>query len=531
MSSSNYKPLQVKKFAKKAISDTPENKYWKKFKVESSKTYVNAINKVYSGGNDSELIAFTEGRVVYVYHSKKEEIKQQIERFQDKVTGLCFRKEGKMMATAEANGKIKVNQQFFIYQIYFQFIQIWEVSKKTLLREFNAHKKAVNAMDFIGGESYMYSGSDDYQIKLYDIASNEVVRTYVNAHSDFVRSIVSVPNSDRNVISGGYDGFANLFDFRDKSKKPVRQFNHGVSIEDTTIIPSGFSFATVGGTQVSIWDLRAGNAIDKLNHNLKTLTCGKYISNGDRLITSSIDQSMKIYRTDTYQITHQFKFPSPILSFDMTQNTKCFAVGMADGVLEIRSNQKKLGEQVDSDDEKEDKEDIGLQIPDFLKYNEAAQRRVHNFQYFNRGMYDKPTQYDVKYEEKKIKKISKYDKLLKKFQYKTAMMHALENRQNDVVIGLYEELIQRGEIINAFKNLDDSQLSIVFEFIAKKIVNPKFQDIAIHMLNLMFEQYTYESGKYLESMIDILDEEILTEKLLLSLNGQIDTIVNTSIVE
>ncbi|EAR85061.1 U3 small nucleolar RNA-associated protein, putative (macronuclear) [Tetrahymena thermophila SB210] len=515
MSSSNYKPLQVKKFAKKAISDTPENKYWKKFKVESSKTYVNAINKVYSGGNDSELIAFTEGRIVYVYNSKKEEIKQQIERFQDKVTGICFRKEGKMMATAEANGKIK----------------IWEVSKKTLLREFNAHKKAVNAMDFIGGESYMYSGSDDYQIKLYDIASNEVVRTYVNAHSDYVRSIVSVPNSDRNVISGGYDGFANLFDFRDKSKKPIRQFNHGVSIEDTTIIPSGFSFATVGGTSVNIWDLRTGNAIETLNHNLKTITCAKFISNGDRLITSSIDQSMKIYRTDTYQITHQFKFPSPVLSFDMTQNTKCFAVGMADGVLEIRSNQKKLGEQVDSDEEKDDKEDLGLQIPDFLKYNEAAQRRVHNFQYFSRGMYDKPTQYDVKYEEKRIKKISKYDKLLKKFQYKTAMMHALENRQNDVVIGLYEELIQRGEIINAFKNLDDSQLSIVFEFIAKKIANPKFQDVAIHMLNLMFEQYTYESGKYLESMVDILDEEILTQKLLLQLNGQIDTIVNTSIVE
>jgi len=34
-------------------------------------------------------------------------------------------------------------------------------------------------------------------------------------------------------------------------------------------------------------------------------------------------------------------------------------------------------------------------------------------------------------------------------------MHALENKQNDVVIALYEELLQRGELLNAFKNLDD----------------------------------------------------------------------------
>lgn len=49
------------------------------------------------------------------------------------------------MATSEANGMIKV----------------WEVARKTLLREFTAHKKAVHALDFIAGESYLYSGADD----------------------------------------------------------------------------------------------------------------------------------------------------------------------------------------------------------------------------------------------------------------------------------------------------------------------------------------------------------------------------------
>jgi len=43
-------------------------------------------------------------------------------------------------------------------------------------------------------------------------------------------------------------------------------------------------------------------------------------------------------------------------------------------------------------------------------------------------------------------------------------MHALENKQNDVVIALYEELLQRGELLNAFKNLDDVRNSFIDNF-------------------------------------------------------------------
>lgn len=48
-------------------------------------------------------------------------------------------------------------------------------------------------------------------------------------------------------------------------------------------------------------------------------------------------------------------------------------------------------------------------------------------------------------------------------------------------------------------------------------------------LLIFIEHYTYESAKYLDSIVDILDDEIHTEKVLLALNGQINTIVNTSI--
>ena len=104
-------------------------------------------------------------------------------------------------------------------------------------------------------------------MKLYDIAGNNVIRTFVGAHSDFVRSIAVVPSTDRNLISTGYDGFARLFDFRDKSKAAVREFNHEAAIEEVAMSSSGFSFATVGGTFTTIWDLRTGEPIERMNNN------------------------------------------------------------------------------------------------------------------------------------------------------------------------------------------------------------------------------------------------------------------------
>lgn len=52
---------------------------------------------------------------------------------------------------------------------------------------------------------------------------------------------------------------------------------------------SGFVFATVGGTFTNIWDLRSGNCLEKMNNNLKTITCAKFLSGGDRLLTASLD--------------------------------------------------------------------------------------------------------------------------------------------------------------------------------------------------------------------------------------------------
>jgi len=52
-----------------------------------------------------------------------------------------------------------------------------------------------------------------------------------------------------------------------------------------------------------------------------------------------------------------------------------------------------------------------------MKKNEEK-KFAYNDQYFYRGVYEKASNYDIKFEQNQNKKISKYDILLKKFQYK-----------------------------------------------------------------------------------------------------------------
>jgi len=49
------------------------------------------------------------------------------------------------------------------------------------------------------------------KIKLTDFTTEEVVHSYSNLHSDFVRCLSILPGTTNSILSGGYDSIINLF--------------------------------------------------------------------------------------------------------------------------------------------------------------------------------------------------------------------------------------------------------------------------------------------------------------------------------
>lgn len=66
----------------------------------------------------------------------------------------------------------------------------------------------------------------------------------------------------------------------------------------------------------------------------------KVVSNGSRYVTSSLDNYLKIFKSDTFQLTYQEKFDAGILAFDMSQNNQCLAVGIEGGKILLKSRRK-----------------------------------------------------------------------------------------------------------------------------------------------------------------------------------------------
>ena len=87
--------------------------------------------------------------------------------------------------------------------------------------------------------------------------------------------------------------------------------------------------------------------------------------------------------------------------------------------------------------------------------NQPDSKRYKNYKYFFRGIYDEPKQFDVKFDDYKGPKSTQYDTYLKNFKYKEAILEAIEKKQNDVVISIAEELLQRGELVTPFVNCDE----------------------------------------------------------------------------
>lgn len=99
--------------------------------------------------------------------------------------------------------------------------------------------------------------------------------------------------------------------------------------------------------------------ISVLSSHKKTLTCVRFVSNGDRVFTSSLDKMVKVFNCENYQLTHQFKYPAAVNSFDLTEENTHLAVGMAEGTISIRKKNTNI-------ELEEEKEDDNYKMPSFL---------------------------------------------------------------------------------------------------------------------------------------------------------------------
>lgn len=260
------------------------------------------------------------------------------------------------------------------------------------------------------------------------------------------------------------------------------------------------------------------------NSHSKNITSLSADFTNSRLITTSLDCTVKIHNLADFTVGHTIKYPSPVLSAKVTHNNTHIVTGMADGKLSVRlhknSKPKKRNKLDDMDQ---------LYLQRWEEYKKSMPvETVKDYKHFNRGSYSKPDGNEVQIEGQINKKLKEYDVLLKKFRYSEVLDLAFNLDKPEIIISVIQELEQRDGLISALKLRDPADIAKIFTWISEKINNPKYSHAVIPLTHILLNLYSSVSlmAPAVKSALDSLrisaEEEYKLKQESLEIIGMID---------
>ena len=114
-------------------------------------------------------------------------------------------------------------------------------------------------------------------------------------------------------------------------------------------------------------------------------------------------------------------------------------------------------------------------------------RDTGSYKFYNRGVWDRPEDFDIKIGKPERYNLSKYDRFLRQFKYAEAFENALRTKHSSVILSIIEELLIRDGLEIAIKGLESTDLILLLDFIAKKLDSWKSQSTVNHLLNTLID--------------------------------------------
>ncbi|KAL3158240.1 hypothetical protein ABBQ38_010492 [Trebouxia sp. C0009 RCD-2024] len=507
-----YRKLALKQFPPRALRETAEGKYWKRFAKPVNAQQAGAVSHISFTQQYPYNFAVTTSTRVIIYDAVTRQVRRQFTRFKDKAYCGTFRADNKLLVAGGEDG----------------IVQVFDAGSRTLLRQLKAHKRAAHVAHFSPDRMHVLSAADDTTVRWWDVTVGKQ-DFRLDGHSDYVRSAAVSPSSPDTWATAGYDHICKLWDVR--SQECTMNLDHGAPIEDVKFFPSGGLAVTAGGTSLCVWDIMAGGRLlQRLSQHQKTVTCvvlsplaGPDSAAAPCMLSGSLDGHVKVYELDTFKVTHASKYPGPVLSLGIAPDCSLLAVGQADGQLSIRKHATPKVVPVEAGGRPARKQRYKPQLT-------AA-----SYRYFIRGQSDKAAAADFKVAKRKRIQLKAYDKLLKSFQYREALDAALAGGRPEVITSLVQELAIRSGLPAALGGRDVAGLLPLLQCLVKFLVDPRYSRLLLGVAHRVLNTYSGEVGVSAEvdKQLTVLRERVVLELRLHSelqqIQGMLEPILASSL--
>ena len=507
-----YNPIPQKAFPQKTYKN-PEQRQFKKYKIDKeiknslSSIEIKICKKIPS------LISIFSYDNVFIHDLISGETITKFPNINEQITSGFFREDGKVIITGTESGKIILH----------------DIINKNVLRKYNAHSLEVNSIDINNSLIKFVSGSKDCSFKIFDMSSKKSISDYIKAHDDYIRS-TKFFNNDL-ILSGGYDKVIKLWDLREENKSCSLIFNNNNICEDICILDSNY-FISTSDNGLILFDIRNNQQLNYSTPVQSSISKIISVKNNQRLFILSGNESfIKVVDISDLSMRslYSLNFKNKITAFDISNDMNHYSICFDDGKNLIKS--KNIKEEIDETKALNyNQEEADINLLDPSKYSEKS--IVKNYKYFNRGQYTKNLnkENDIFIEKGKKKNLQKYDKYIKKFQYRKALDIVIESKHVENILGVFEELIDRNALKLALLKRSEEEVEIILEFILWKIREPKAMNILLYVFDLMVNYYILFSNKNdkINNLFNQIEEEINNEyqfeKDLLEIKDEIQTI-------
>ncbi|KAA8906409.1 WD40-repeat-containing domain protein [Sphaerosporella brunnea] len=478
--------LQPTKLPALPSSTTPEQRYWRTFASPLLIHEYSNVTSIHFSPHAPHDFAVTSSALVKIFSSKARAVTKTISRFKDTAYAGQIRRDGKIMAAADATGTV----------------QVFDLASRAVLRTWaGEHKAPVQALRWNPRElTGLVTGGDDTTVRVWDLPARESVTTFTG-HEDYVRSVIYLPvggaaaSTGGLVVSGSYDTTARIWDPR-VGGKAAMTFRHDTAVEDVLAMPGGTTVLCATGNVVRVWDIVAAKEIAVLSNHQKTVTSLAQTSKTEkrRVLTGALDGHVKIYDTASWTVVHGVKYPAPILSLGVSPDEKHLAVGMVGGLLSIRT--RRSGGEKDVIQERERAMDLimkGLDPRAVDKKKGMSGNKARRLKGLDYKGEDEEMVIDAA--PKKIKKERRFEKDLRKGRYSEALDRVLgEGGEPQMVLTVIKELLYRDAVSKALSNRDEESLRPVVEWCVRFIGDPRMVAVVTEVLNKVLDLYSHALG-------------------------------------
>lgn len=495
----SFKPTKIQVYPKLGEKVTQDTLYWKNYKTPVQIKEFGAITNIDFSPVAPYNFAVTAFTRIHIYGAFSQEPVKTFTKFKDNAYCGRFRSDGQLLVAGCEDSVVR----------------LFDVNGKVALRMFKGHSKAVHVTNFTSDQYQILTGSDDYTCRLWDIPNSTELSAY-QEHTDYIRCGITSKLNKNLFLTGSYDHTVKLFDTR--TDRSVLSMDHGQPVESLLLYPSEGLLVSAGGRYVKVWDLlKAGQPLVSLKHHHKTVTCLCLSSNGQRLLSGSLDRHVKVYNTTTYKVVHSFDYAASILSLALAPDDESVVVGMTNGILNIKHRKS----------------------PEESKEGFGHQRRSPAYRVFVKGKNFAPKQDDYLVSKPVKEHLAKYDKQLKKFNVSKALDTALEaflrTRKPEITVAVIKELDRRGKLRNALAGRDEQELSRLLSFLVGHLVDHRFAPVLVTAADMILDIYQSAIGQ--SSVIDrqllrlqeLLEREIDYQQDLLEVLGMLDTMFACSL--